>query len=78
MLAGQTSQNGALNFDSPSTAAAMRALDIGNGFGFGLDNVGVGALDGLGTFSSDDDKLKRLDIIMKILDVSCSPVDRCF
>lgn len=66
---GQTS-NGALNFDSPSTAAAMRALDIGGGFDLGLDNVGAGALGGFGNaFSSEDDKVKRLDQILEILNV---------
>lgn len=61
---------GALNFDSPSTAAAMGALGIGGGFDIGLDNVGVGGLDTLGvTFATEDDKLKRLDSILKLLNV---------
>ena len=47
----------------------MRALDIGSGFDLGLDNVGVGGIDGLGAFSGDDDKVKRFDAILKTLDV---------
>ncbi|RFU73192.1 mediator complex, subunit med1 [Trichoderma arundinaceum] len=59
---------GALNFDSPSTAAAMGALGIGGSFDIGLDNVGVGGLDTLGVaFATEDDKLKRLDNILKLL-----------
>ncbi|KAL6798905.1 mediator of RNA polymerase II transcription subunit 1 domain-containing protein [Trichoderma sp. SZMC 28013] len=66
-LMGQSGM-GALNFDSPSTAAAMGALGIGGGFDIGLDNVGVGGLDTLGvTFATEDDKLKRLDSILKLL-----------
>ena len=42
---------------------------MGSGFGFGLDNVAVGQLDGLGGFSGGDDKIKRLDTILKLLDV---------
>lgn len=62
--------NGALNFDSPSTAAAMGALGIGGSFDIGLDNVGVGGLDGLNVgFTSEDDKLKRLDYILNLLNV---------
>ncbi|KAL7799061.1 mediator of RNA polymerase II transcription subunit 1 domain-containing protein [Trichoderma ceciliae] len=57
---------GALNFDSPSTAAAMGALGIGGSFDIGLDNVG--GLDTLGVaFATEDDKLKRLDSILKLL-----------
>lgn len=64
---------GALNFDSPSTAAAMGALGIGGSFDIGLDNVGVGGLDTLGVaFATEDDKLKRLDNILKLLNV-CVP-----
>ena len=56
-LMGQSGM-GALNFDSPSTAAAMGALGIGGGFDMGLDNVGVGGLDTLGVaFATEDDKL---------------------
>ncbi|PHH90525.1 hypothetical protein CDD83_3391 [Cordyceps sp. RAO-2017] len=59
---------GAFNFDSPSTAAAMSALGIGGGFDMGLDNVAVGGLDGLGAaLVGEDDKLKRLDTIVKLL-----------
>ncbi|KAM0251693.1 hypothetical protein ACHAQJ_008063 [Trichoderma viride] len=57
---------GALNFDSPSTAAAMGALGIGGSFDIGLDNVG--GLDTLGVaYATEDDKLKRLDNILKLL-----------
>ncbi|PTB78275.1 hypothetical protein M440DRAFT_49940 [Trichoderma longibrachiatum ATCC 18648] len=56
---------GALNFDSPSTAAAMGALGIGGSFDMGLDHVG--GLDTLGVFATEDDKLKRLDNILKLL-----------
>lgn len=57
---------GALNFDSPSTAAAMGAL---GGFDMGLD--GVGGLDGLAaTYASEEEKLRRLDVIIKLLNVS--------
>jgi hypothetical protein len=67
---GQTGM-GAFNFDSPSTAAAMGALGMGNGFDIGLDNVGVGGLDAIGAaIATEDDKLKRLDIILKLLSVS--------
>ncbi|KAF3076850.1 hypothetical protein CFAM422_000476 [Trichoderma lentiforme] len=66
-LMGQSGM-GALNFDSPSTAAAMGALGIGGSFDMGLDNVGVGGLDTLGVaFATEDDKLKRLDNILKLL-----------
>ncbi|KAI9172490.1 Mediator of RNA polymerase II transcription subunit [Paramyrothecium foliicola] len=66
-LLGQSAA-GALNFDSPSTAAAMGALGIGGTFDMALDNVGVGALDGLNVgFTSEDDKLKRLDYILALL-----------
>ncbi|RDA93638.1 hypothetical protein CP533_4857 [Ophiocordyceps camponoti-saundersi (nom. inval.)] len=57
---------GAFNFDSPSTAAAMGALGIGPGFDIGLDNVA--GLEGLGSaLTGEDDKLKRLDVILGIL-----------
>ncbi|KAL7942171.1 mediator of RNA polymerase II transcription subunit 1 domain-containing protein [Trichoderma barbatum] len=66
-LMGQSSM-GALNFDSPSTAAAMGVLGIGGSFDIGLDNVGVGGLDTLNVaFATEDDKLKRLDNILKLL-----------
>ncbi|KFA74556.1 hypothetical protein S40288_04911 [Stachybotrys chartarum IBT 40288] len=66
-LLGQ-STTGALNFDSPSAAAAMGALGIGGAFEMGLDNVGVAGLDGLSVgFSSEDDKVKRLDTILALL-----------
>lgn len=60
-----------LNFDSPSTAAAMGALGIGSGFDMALDGVGVGGLDTLSAaFASEDEKLRRLEAILKILNVS--------
>lgn len=66
---GQTHNNAPLNFDSPSTAAAMGALGIGNGLDIGLDNVSVGGMAALGALASEDDKLKRLDEILEILNV---------
>lgn len=60
--------NAPLNFDSPSTAAAMGALAMGTGLDIGLDNVGVG-LGNLGGALAEDDKLKRLEIIIDILNV---------
>lgn len=69
-LMGQAGM-GAFNFDSPSTAAAMGALGMGGGFDIGLDNVGVGGLDAIGAaLANEDDKLKRLDTILKLLSVS--------
>lgn len=66
---------GALNFDSPSTAAAMGALGIGGSFDIGLDNVS--GLDTLGVaFATEDDKLKRLDNILKLLNVCVPLLDR--
>lgn len=65
-MAAQAS-NAPLNFDSPSTAAAMGALGIGTGLDIGLDNVGVG-LGNLGALA-EDDKLKRLETIIDILNV---------
>lgn len=65
-MAAQAS-NAPLNFDSPSTAAAMGALGIGAGLDIGLDNVGVG-LGNLGALA-EDDKLKRLETIIEILNV---------
>ncbi|KAF9882043.1 hypothetical protein CkaCkLH20_00079 [Colletotrichum karsti] len=59
--------NGALNFDSPSAAAAMGALGISGGLDIGLDHVGVGAFGGLGALGSEDDKIKRLDAVIEIL-----------
>ncbi|RSL66920.1 hypothetical protein CEP54_003478 [Fusarium duplospermum] len=64
LMAAQAS-NAPLNFDSPSTAAAMGALGIGTGLDIGLDNVGVG-LGNLGALA-EDDKLKRLETIIDIL-----------
>ncbi|KAF6816250.1 hypothetical protein CSOJ01_03099 [Colletotrichum sojae] len=59
--------NGALNFDSPSAAAAMGALGISGGLDIGLDHVGVGGFGGLGGLGSEDDKIKRLDAVIEIL-----------
>jgi hypothetical protein len=58
-MMGQLS-GGPINFDSPSTAAA---LGISGGLDLGLDNVG------LGTIATEDDKLKRLEAILEILNV---------
>ncbi|KJZ79592.1 hypothetical protein HIM_01061 [Hirsutella minnesotensis 3608] len=66
-MLGQSSM-GAFNFDSPSTAAAMGALGLGGSFDMGLDNVAVGGLEGLtAALAGEDDKLKRLDAILKLL-----------
>lgn len=75
-LMGQSGM-GALNFDSPSTAAAMGALGIGGSFDIGLENVSVGELDTLNVpfagkddkLKREDDKLKRLDHILELLNV---------
>ncbi|KAH7149336.1 mediator of RNA polymerase II transcription subunit 1-domain-containing protein [Dactylonectria estremocensis] len=64
MMAQQA--NAPLNFDSPSTAAAMGALAMGGGLDMGLEGVGVG-LGHLGALVSEDDKLKRLEAIMEML-----------
>ncbi|KAH6899863.1 mediator of RNA polymerase II transcription subunit 1-domain-containing protein [Thelonectria olida] len=58
--------NASLNFDSPSTAAAM-GLAMGGGLDMGLENVGVAGLSALGALASEDEKLKRLEAIMDIL-----------
>ncbi|KAJ6784290.1 hypothetical protein PWT90_06420 [Aphanocladium album] len=64
-MTGQSAMS-SLNFDSPSTAAAMGALGIGTGFDIGLE--GVGGLDGVGAaYASEDEKLRRLEIIIKML-----------
>lgn len=61
--------NAPLNFDSPSTAAAMGALAISGALDMNLDNVGVGGLGTLGALASEDDKLKRLETIIATLNV---------
>jgi hypothetical protein len=61
--------NAPMNFDSPSTAAAMGQLGLGAGLDMGLDGVGVGALGGLGSLTGEDDKVKRLEMILDILNV---------
>lgn len=49
----------------------MGALGIGSGFDMSLDGVGVGGLDTLSAaFASEDEKLRRLESILKILNVS--------
>ncbi|KAJ6443189.1 mediator complex, subunit Med1 [Purpureocillium lavendulum] len=59
---------GAFNFDSPSTAAAMGALGINAAFDIGLDNGVVNGLEVMGAaLATEDDKLKRLDTILKTL-----------
>jgi hypothetical protein len=60
--------NGPLNFDSPSAAAAMGALGISGGLDIGLDNVSVG-LGALASLGSEDERLKRLDAVLEILNV---------
>lgn len=62
--------NGALNFDSPSAAAAMGALGISGGLDMGLDHAGIAGFGGLGALGSEDDKLKRFDTVIDILSVS--------
>jgi len=59
--------NAAVNFDSPSAAAAFNALQIGNGLDLGLQG-----LDGLGALgrSPDDELIKKLDDIIAVLKVS--------
>lgn len=58
---------GALNFDSPSTAAAMGALGMGGSFDVSLDGSGMDAL--TASFDTEDEKLRRLDAILKMLNV---------
>ncbi|KAH8699625.1 mediator of RNA polymerase II transcription subunit 1-domain-containing protein [Ilyonectria robusta] len=65
MMAQQS--NAPLNFDSPSTAAAMGALAMGGGLDMGLESVSVAGLGHLGALVSEDDKLKRLEAIMEML-----------
>ena len=58
--------NAAVNFDSPSTAAAFGALQIGGGLDLGLQG-----LDGLGALgrNSEDERTKRLDEVIDVLSV---------
>ncbi|KAJ9156090.1 Mediator of RNA polymerase II transcription subunit 1 [Pleurostoma richardsiae] len=61
--------NSAVNFDSPSAAAAFGALGIGSLDG-GLDNVGVGGIGGLGALGvrgDDEERAKRLQGVIDIL-----------
>lgn len=67
-----------LNFDSPSTAAAMGALGITSGLDVNLNNVDVGNLSGLPSLVNEDDKLKRLETIIATLDVCASYSERFF
>lgn len=61
--------NAPLNFDSPSAAAAMGALGLGNGLDMGLDSVGVGGIGGLAGMEREDDRVRRLDAILEITGV---------
>lgn len=64
--------NGALNFDSPSAAAAFGALGMGSGLDIGLDNVDVGALGDLGAMGGkigEDERARRLENVIEILSV---------
>ncbi|XWW95904.1 hypothetical protein V2A60_003873 [Cordyceps javanica] len=64
-MTGQSTMS-SLNFDSPSTAAAMGALVMGNGFDMGLE--GVAGLDGVSAaYASEEEKLRRLENIIKML-----------
>jgi hypothetical protein len=56
-----------MNFDSPSTAAAFSALQIGAG----LDLQGLDGLGALGR-STEDERAKRLDGVIEILSVCLS------
>ncbi|ATY66125.1 Mediator subunit Med1 [Cordyceps militaris] len=63
-MAGQSTM-AALNFDSPSTAAAMGALVMGSGFDMGLE--GVPGLDGVGgAYASEEEKLRRLENMIRM------------
>jgi len=69
--------NVAFNFDSPSTAAAFNALQIGSGLDLGLQG-----LDGLGALgrSTEDERAKRLDAVIETLSVSLHsgrPAEAC-
>jgi hypothetical protein len=57
---------GPVNYDSPSAAAALGALDINSALGMGLQNLGD-----LGR-ASDHERSRRLDDVIAILNV-CSP-----
>lgn len=59
--------NGALSFDSPSTAAA---LGLAGPTDMHPDNDPVDEFRDMRPITRDDDKLKRLETILEILDVS--------
>ncbi len=66
-MMGQSTMT-SLNFDSPSTAVAMGALVMENGFDMGL--AGVAGLDGVNSdYANEDEKLRRLESIIKMLNV---------
>jgi hypothetical protein len=55
---------GTLNFDSPSAAAALGGLGLGD---LGLDNISVGGLVGATGRSDEDDRRKRMDAVIDAL-----------
>jgi hypothetical protein len=61
--------NSAVNFDSPSAAAAFGVLGLGSGLDINLDTVHVGALGSLGKVD-DDERARRLEHVIEILNVS--------
>ncbi len=67
---GQVS-NAPVNFDSPSAAAAFGALNLSAGLELGLDGVNVAALGSLGGIgrNTEDDRVKRLDHVIEVLNV---------
>jgi hypothetical protein len=67
--------NNAVNFDSPSAAAAIGALGMGGDLGLGFDTVSVAGLGGLGTLGKvdDDERAKRLENVIDILNVCYDP-----
>ena len=68
--------NSAMNFDSPSAAAAFGVLGMGGGLDIGLDNVDVGALGDLGPMGKidDDERARRLENVIEILSVRIASV----
>ena len=67
--------NGPLNFDSPSTAAAMGALNLSNGLDLNLHNVA--SLGNLNQMDREDDKLKKLEGILDILKAGSGKLNAC-
>lgn len=65
-MLGQLS-NGALSFDSPSTAAALGLAGTAD---ISADHDPVDELRDMRPITRDDDKLKRLEAILEILNVS--------